>query len=131
MGVSKRRLALAGLFLAAASVAGCVDDAKVVSQNLSKAADNFEVNRRVVFYNNMTGEYMLSIEGLCSLGSGSETRSLTVTCMTGPNEYKKHFLGLAQTSTYFVEQMEANKVSKYFYRVSFKPSVIIPDIRLQ
>ena len=39
-------------------VVGC-DDAIVVSQNISKAADNFEVTRRIVFYNGITGDYML------------------------------------------------------------------------
>lgn len=42
--------------------AGC-SDADVASSNLSKAADNFEVTRRIVFYNGITGEYMLTIEG--------------------------------------------------------------------
>lgn len=108
-----------------------VNDANVVSQNLSKAADNFEINRRVVFYNGITGEYMLTIEGLCSLGSGQQTNSVTVTCQTGPNAYKKHFLGLSHNVTFFSEQMEGAKVSKYFYRVTFKPSVIIPDIDIR
>ena len=43
---------------------GCQRDAQVASSNLSKAADMFEVNRRVVFYNGITGEYILTVEGL-------------------------------------------------------------------
>ena len=115
--------------LLAMGLASCdVHDATVVSKNLSVAADNFEVNRRVVFYNGITGEYMLTIEGLCSLGSGQETRSVTVTCKTGENDYKKHFLGLSHNVTFFAEQVEGVKASKYFYRVVFKPSVIVPAI---
>ena len=30
------------------TIAGCDDDAKIASRNLSKAADNFEVDRRIV-----------------------------------------------------------------------------------
>jgi len=104
------------------------NDADVASRNLSKAADNFEVSRRVVFYNGITGEYMLTIEGLCSLGAAAETKAVTVTCKTGPDAYKKHFLGLSHNVTYFAEQVEAKKGSTYHYRVTFKPSVIIPDI---
>ena len=110
-----------------AALAGC-NDAQVASSNLSKAADNFEISRRVVFYNGITGDYMLTIEGLCSLGSASETKAVTVTCKTGPAAYKKHFLGLSNNVTYFAEQVEAKAVSTYHYRVVFKPSVIIPDI---
>jgi len=109
------------------TTASC-SDAQVASSNLSKAADNFEINRRVVFYNGITGEYMLSIEGLCSLGSAQETKAITVTCKTGPNEYKKHFLGLSDNVTYFAEQTDAAQVSPYHYRVVFKPAAIIPDI---
>ena len=112
------------------TVVGC-SDADVASRNLSKAADQFEINRRVVFYNGITGEYMLSIEGLCSLGSGQETKSVTVTCKTGPTEYKKHFLGLSDNVTYFAEQLEPAEVSQYHYRVVFKPAAILPNIDLR
>lgn len=112
---------------AAAALAGC-SDADVASANLSKAADNFEVTRRVVFYNGITGDYMLSIEGLCSLGNSDKVRQATITCKVGPGAYKKHFLGLSDNVTYFIEQVEPNKVDVYHYRVVFKPSVIVPDI---
>lgn len=107
---------------------GACSDADVASHNLSKAADNFEVNRRVVFYNGITGGYMLSIEGLCSLGNHDAARSVSITCKTGPSAYKKHFLGLSDNVTYFVEQLEPVKASAYHYRVIFKPQTIIPDI---
>jgi len=72
-------------------IAGCTD-ADVASYNLSKAADQFEITRRIVFYNGITGEYMLSIEGLCSLGNDDTTDVRTVTCKTGNESYKKHYL---------------------------------------
>ena len=95
---------LTTMLLVAGLLEGC-SDAEVASRNLSKAADNFEVNRRIVFYNGITGEYMLSIEGLCSIGSAKETKAVAVTCKTGPTEYKKHFLGLSDNVTYFAEQV--------------------------
>lgn len=107
---------------------GCARDADVASRNLSIAADQFEVNRRVVFYNGITGEYMLTIEGLCSLGNQDAARSLSLTCKVGPNSYKKHFLGLSDNVTFFVEQLEPSKASTYHYRVIFKPAAIVPDI---
>lgn len=110
-----------------AVLAGCTD-ADVASRNLSKAADNFEVTRRVVFYNGITGEYMLTIEGLCSLGNQDKARALSVTCKTGASTYKKHFLGLSDNVTFFVEQVNDMPVNVYHYRVIFKPQTILPDI---
>lgn len=109
-------------------LAGCQSDANVASQNLSKAADMFEINRRVVFYNGITGEYILSVEGLCSLGNSDTAQRMSVTCKTGPDTYKKHFLGLSDNVTFFAEQLEPSKQSVYHYRVVFKPQTIIPDI---
>lgn len=109
-------------------LAGCASDANVASSNLSKAADQFEIDRRIVFYNGITGEYMLTLEGKCSLGNYDTTKELSVTCKTGDSSYKKHFLGLSDNVTYFVEQLEDKTVSAYHYRVIFKPSVILPDI---
>jgi len=119
-------LSIAGTFLAA----GCTSDANLASHNLSKAADQFEITRRIVFYNGITGDYMLTVEGLCSLGNNDPARTLTITCKTGPTEYKKHFLGLSDNVTFFVEQVEAAVASPYQYRVVFKPLALIPDIEL-
>jgi hypothetical protein len=117
-------VALVGLTL----LAGCEKDADIASRNLSIAADMFEIDRRVVFYNGITGGYMLTIEGRCSLGNNDTAGQLTVTCKTGPEAYKKHFLGLSDNVTYFVEQLEPKSVSVYHYRVVFKPQTIIPDV---
>lgn len=111
-------------------------DADVASHNLSKAADNFEVVRRIVFFNGITDKYLLSLEGKCSLGNNDAPGQLTVTCYTGKDEsgdslYKKHFLGLSDNVSYFVEQLDAKNVSVDHYRVVFNPSQIIPDIDLR
>jgi hypothetical protein len=109
------------------TLGACSSDADVVSENLSKEADMFKIQRRVVFFNGITDSYLLEIQGLCSLGNSDKARELSVTCKVGENEYKKHFLGLSDNVSYFVEQLEGANVSKYFYRVIFKPSTIIPD----
>lgn len=108
---------------------GCEGDAQIASRNLSKAADMFEINRRVVFYNGITGEYMLVIEGRCSIDPTGD--KLTVTCKTSPSDIRKHYLGLSDNVTYFVEQLSPGDVSVFHHRVIFKPQSIIPDIDLQ
>lgn len=110
---------------------GCSTDADVASHNLSKAADNFEVTRRIVFYNGVTGEYILTIEGLCSLGNHDTNERLTVTCKTGSSSFKKHFLGLSDNVTFFAEQIDNISASQYHYRVVFKPSSTIPSLEMR
>lgn len=121
---------LIAITAAVAALAGC-SDADVASKNLSKAADQFEITRRVVFYNGITGDYMLTVEGLCSLGNHDKGRELSITCKVGPSSYKKHFLGLSDNVTYFVEQLQPNTASVYHYRVVFKPAAIIPDVEVK
>ena len=112
-------------------LAGCEQPADVASRNLSVAADNFEITRRIVFYNGITDTYMLTIEGLCSLGNDDGLEKVTITCKTGANEDKKHFLGLSDNVTFFVEQLEATPVNTFHYRVMFRPQTIVPDVDFQ
>jgi hypothetical protein len=125
--------ALIGLaiILMTSIIVGCGTDAEIASQNLSKAADQFEINRRVVFFNGITDTYLLSIEGLCSIEADKMDKQLEVTCKVGPKDFKKHFLGLSDNVSYFVEQLEPAKASVYHYRVIFKPESIIPNIDLK
>ena len=108
-----------------AAFAGC-DDAKIASRNLSKAAENFEIDRRIIFYNGITDTYMLTIDGRCAIDD--QGKQLEVVCKVGQDAYKKHFLGLSDNVTYFAEQLETADVSAYHYRVTFKPQTILPDI---
>lgn len=122
-----RKPIIAALALSSAlGLTACSDDADVVSENLSTAADNLEIVRRVVFFNGITDTYLLEIAGRCAIVD--EGGQLEVTCKLGDDEYKKHFLGLSDNVSYFVEQLEGADVSENYYRVTFKPQEIIPDI---
>ncbi len=120
------KLKLIGMAVLGLGVLASCDDATIASQNLSKAADNFEIDRRIIFYNGITDTYMLTIEGRCSIED--QHHQLEVTCKIGENAYKKHFLGLSDNVTYFAEQLETVDVSVYHHRVTFKPQTILPDI---
>lgn len=122
--------AAAVLLLSMPVLAGCASQADIASDNLSRAAEQFEVERRIVFFNGITDKYLLTIEGRCSVESSDSALggSLEVTCKTGPSEFKKHFLGLSDNVSYFVEQTEAADVSVYTYRVIFRPDQIVPDL---
>ena len=109
-------------------LAACGTQADVASRNLSLEAGEFKVVRRVVFYNGITDAYILTIEGRCQIDHDTK---LSVTCKTGENQYKKHYLGLSDNVTYFAEQLESSGVSAYRYRVLFKPEQIVPDVDMK
>lgn len=125
----KKTIAICGVTVAAlAALASCDTPATVASRNLSKAADNFEINRRVVFYNGITDSYMLTVEGRCAVEVSTK---FTVTCRTGPDAFKKHYLWLSDNVSFFAEQLEPADVSTFHYRVMFRPQSIIPDVDFQ
>ena len=128
----KKIISIVFLLVVSTILGACFNtEADTVSHNLSKSADSFEVQRRVVFFNGITDKYLLTIEGLCSLGNNDDARSLSVTCKTDDNEYKKHFLGLSDNVSFFVEQLDGENVDPFHYRVIFRPEAIVPDIDLQ
>lgn len=129
-----RAIALAVLLiLGLGSVAACDSDAKKASDNLSTAADNFEIQRQIIFVNGITGEYLQVIEGRCSVDTPSE-KKLTVTCKVsdaGGGEFVKHFLGLSDNVTWTAIQTSPARASTYHTRVILKPANIIPDIEVK
>lgn len=88
------------------------------SYNLSNDSDNFRVN-------GITDKYL---RGLCSIEKDKADAQLEVTCKTGDGEYKKHYLGISDTVTYFVEQMDPASVDTYRYKVQFCPEELLPGV---
>ena len=127
--IKTKLLVGASLLTAVFGMAGCSSDATIASQNISKAADMFEIDRRIVFLNGITDTYLLSIEGKCSIED--QQNQLEVTCKTGPGAFKKHFLGLSDNVTYFAEQLSDSKSSTFHYRVIFKPQSILPNVDIE
>lgn len=126
----KKKLVITFVSVMTFILVGCTE-ADTVSHNLSKSADSFETQRRVVFFNGITDEYLLTVEGLCALGNGDTDLRMTVTCKVGENEYKKHYLGLSDNVSFFAEQLDAKKEDPFHYKVLFRPESLIPDIDLQ
>lgn len=126
-----RKSLIAILIGAVMVLAGCTSDASTASRNLSTAADQFEINRQIVFYNGITEEYIAEIEGRCSIASDNIDGQLEVTCRTGPEAYVKHFLGLSDNVTYFALQTEAVDADEFRHRIIFRPQSVIPDIDIE
>ena len=121
-----KKLGILILILSCFLLTGCERDADVVSYNLSKEADSFKVKRRITFINLRSDEYLFTLTGCCSIETDNTDKQLEVTCKVGEDKYQKHFLRLSDETTYVVEQLEYNEVSKYDYEIIFKPKSIIP-----
>ena len=105
-------------------------DAAIARRNLETAEQNFQVFRRVVFYNGITGDYILQLEGYLAIIVDNDG-DLVVTVKTEDGKYLKHYLGLSDNVTYFSEALAPNNVSARQYKVVFKPSVIVPTIEIK
>ena len=125
------RKLLLPLLILSLLIVGCSRDADVASKNLSVAADQFEIDRRVIFFNGITDTYLMTIEGRCSIKADGVDSQLEVTCKLGEGQYKKHFLGLSDNVSYFVEQLQVADAGEYRYRVIFKPESIVPAFDLE
>lgn len=96
-----------------------------VNHNLSQAADNFQVARRITVYNARTDLIVMEMEGYMSISNNS-TNELVVTCKTGTDQYKKNYVYLNEYVIYVVEDITGTVTDPYHYKVHFYGA--IPDI---
>lgn len=109
-------------------------EAATVRENMATAGDEFEVLRRIVFFNGITDTYLLTIEGKCAIFD--EGTQLEVFCKISEGDdpvadFKNHKLGLSDNVSYFVEQLEVSEVDTFHHRVVFRPETIIPDVDIE
>lgn len=128
----KKILMLLVMAFGLAMFTGCdVRDADVASNNISQDADNFKVLRRVTFLNTVTDEVLFTVEGNFSIKADTSDNQLEIVARTGDDEFQKHFLGLSPTTVYIVEQLEWVETNKYNFKITIKPSTLIPDVELR
>lgn len=120
----KKFICFALLVVCLFSFASC-SQADNVNHNLSQAADNFEVVRKITVYNARTDLIVMEMEGYMSLSNNSN-RELVVTCKTGPDEYKKNYVYLNEYVIYVVEDVTGTVTDPYHYKVHFYGAM--PDI---
>lgn len=127
----KRWKIIAGTALASVVLMGssCSTDAGMARDNLDVAAEQFEIERRVVFINGITDEYMLEVIGKCSYTA--EASQVVVICKTGPDEFVKHSMVRSDNTTVVVEQLGEVPVDVFHHRVIFRPEAIVPAVDLE
>ncbi len=124
----RKPLAIAAVALLA-GLTGCTSAADTANENLSKAAENFEVPRRIVGINGITDEVLFSVEGFCSIEN--DGNKLDVICKVNQGGgVERTTLGLSDNVTYVSTQIGSGDVDLFRPRVIFRPETIIPDFDL-
>jgi len=126
-----QRIMLGTAFAMVLAASTCEPASDVASRNISAAADNFEVPRRISVVNGFTDNVSMVMEGYCSLGNNDSPYRLSVTCKTGKNQYIKNFLDRSDNTFVLTEQLESVNASEFHYRTVFRPQALIPDIDFQ
>ena len=106
------------------TLSGCSTEADKVSYNISKEADNFNVVRRLVVINARSDKPVFEITGTFSFTL--DGNRIIVVAEVGPNQFKKHSVGLNEWTLWSIEDISGANVNKYKYEVNFLPESIIP-----
>jgi hypothetical protein len=104
-------------------------DAKTVSDNISKEADQFNVQRKITGVNGITDKVAFEVEGRCSIEP--QDRKLMVICKHGDNDYRKHYVGLSDNTYWVSEQLDGIDVSRYHTTIVVRPEALIPEFKVE
>lgn len=120
-----KNIALVG-FLGLSTLIGlsACTQADKVSQNVSNAADNFSVRRRVTIINTRTDKIELTAEGLVSVKI--DDKQLDIIAKIGKDKYKKDIVNLTGNNMYTVTQLEDSNVDPYKYEITWLPQSVVP-----
>lgn len=108
------------------TLVGCGDQASRVSTNVSTAADNFQVTRRLSVINLRSDTPVFELIGVFSLKD--ESNRLVITCKTGDgeDEYKKHYISKGEWIFWSIEDLSGANVSSYRYEINILPEMFVP-----
>lgn len=124
-----KRLALLVLPLALFAAACTDSEADTANDNLSKAAENFEVPRRIVGINGITDEPLFVVEGFCSY-EVPDNGTFEAICKNEDGTVERTTLYLSDNVTFVSTQLRGVKVDLFNPRIIFRPETIIPNFDL-
>jgi hypothetical protein len=125
-----RKLAVLGLLTAAVALTACEKPADVASRNLSTAADNYQVKRRVIVVNGITDNILFEVIGFCALGNNDPVHMMSMTCKDATG-IKKHFFRITDNSPVLVSDVDGTDVSTFHTVINVRPQTLIPDFDFQ
>ena len=107
------------------ALTGC-SEADMVSYNVSKQADNFNVTRRLTAINTRTDKCILQMTGKISIEDVTDGIAVLVEVDRKRGIYQKHYVYLNENTMYTVEDVTGVSVSRYAYELEFMPQTLIP-----
>jgi hypothetical protein len=120
---------LVGILVVLALVGSGCSQADTASNNISKEAEKFKVQRKIVGINGITDKVLFEFEGKCSLENGDSMAGFVdVICKHGPDDFRKHYFALSDNVTVLSTQLKSIDVSEYRTKIIIKPAV--PDLDL-
>ncbi len=132
----KIRNAVLSLTAAALVLTGCGGDpfssaADRANENIDKAAENFEVPRRIVGINTRFPDTPLfSVEGFCSVEKVDGVYYATCLLDRETGETTRTSLGLSNDVTFVNVQTGGIEVDLFRPRVIFRPEALVPNFDL-
>lgn len=115
------------LALSVVCMTGCEQrEATVVSKNVSKQADNFNVTRRLTVINTRSDKCILQMTGKMSIEDQKDGIAVLVEVDREKNIYQKHYIYMNKNTMYTVEDVSGVSVSRYAYEMEFMPQTLIP-----
>lgn len=112
------------------TLTGCFESAAdKANRNLSKAAENFEVPRRITAINGITDKVLFTVEGFCSYehADGGDFEAI---CKQPDGSIERTTLHLSDNVTFVSTQIGGVKVSLFRSRIIFRPESVIPNFDL-
>ena len=121
-------LILMTIIIMSTLLVGC-SEADKVNYNISKQAQYFECERRIIVYNARTDTVIFVAEGYMDISNDSSDE-LVVTFKVGANEYKKNYIYLNDWTLYVVEDITGTHTDPYHYKMYFHTE-ILPDVEVK
>ena len=119
----KKVMALILTAILVVSITGC-NQSERVSENLSLEADNFNITRKLIAFNQRTGEVVFQCMGNFSLQKEADGDLAIIG--EDENGFYKHFVYLSSEMGYTCEQVKVSDVSKYKFTINYNPKYLFP-----
>lgn len=120
----KKLFVLFVLILTLVLLVGC-SEAGQINGNLRTQEANFEIYRQVTVINLRSDKILLEVEGYLHIKIDDDG-DLNITIMTGPKQYKLHYVSLGGEVVYVSEQLENATTDPYHWEVRI--FAITPDV---
>lgn len=126
----KKIATAAALVLAAGTLTGCTTAADRASQNLSDAAENFEVPRMITGINGITDNVLFTVEGFCSYEIVDGAYDVTCLVDRETGEVERTTMTKSDNVTMIVTQTGGVEVDLFRPRVIYRPETVVPNFDL-